>query len=110
VLALEAEAASGSQKEVAATLDQTSNFWLRSEARALSMHVICREWILSRQLDAVSGMWTVTILTDRKGAIADAFRDQCVHDLGIAVRREVDDMFQHSASCWQRYTHPRDEL
>eukprot|EP00873_Tetraselmis_striata_P013993 jgi/Tetstr1/434257/TSEL_023364.t1 len=61
-------------------------------------------------LDAVSGMWTVTILTDRKGAIADAFRDQCVHDLGIAVRREVDDMFQHSASCWQRYTHPRDEL
>eukprot|EP00873_Tetraselmis_striata_P022458 jgi/Tetstr1/442722/TSEL_030812.t1 len=29
-------------------------------------------------------------------AIADAFRDHCVHDLGIAVRREVDDLFQQA--------------
>eukprot|EP00873_Tetraselmis_striata_P016916 jgi/Tetstr1/437180/TSEL_002751.t1 len=29
-------------------------------------------------------------------AIADAFRDHCVHDLGIAVRREVDDLIQQA--------------
>eukprot|EP00873_Tetraselmis_striata_P014245 jgi/Tetstr1/434509/TSEL_023601.t1 len=29
-------------------------------------------------------------------AIANAFRDHCVHDLGILVRREVDDLFQHA--------------
>eukprot|EP00873_Tetraselmis_striata_P034792 jgi/Tetstr1/455056/TSEL_041911.t1 len=30
-------------------------------------------------------------------AIADPFRDHCVHDLGIVVRREVDDLFQQEA-------------
>eukprot|EP00873_Tetraselmis_striata_P010573 jgi/Tetstr1/430837/TSEL_020618.t1 len=39
-------------------------------------------------------------------AIADAFRDHhCVHDLGIAVRREMDDLFQPLGN-----TVPRDEL
>eukprot|EP00873_Tetraselmis_striata_P029657 jgi/Tetstr1/449921/TSEL_036975.t1 len=32
----------------------------------------------------------------RHDAIANAFRDHCVHDLGIAVRREVDDLFQQA--------------
>eukprot|EP00873_Tetraselmis_striata_P008216 jgi/Tetstr1/428480/TSEL_018491.t1 len=41
-------------------------------------------------------------------AIADAFRDHCVHDLGIAVRREVDDLFQHAMPLGN--TVPRDEL
>eukprot|EP00873_Tetraselmis_striata_P010489 jgi/Tetstr1/430753/TSEL_020538.t1 len=41
-------------------------------------------------------------------AIADAFRDHCVHDLGIAVRREVDDLFQHAVPLGN--TVPRDEL
>eukprot|EP00873_Tetraselmis_striata_P037109 jgi/Tetstr1/457373/TSEL_043975.t1 len=39
-------------------------------------------------------------------AIADAFR--CVHDLGIAVRREVDDFFQQAVPLGN--TVPRDEL
>eukprot|EP00873_Tetraselmis_striata_P020697 jgi/Tetstr1/440961/TSEL_029229.t1 len=41
-------------------------------------------------------------------AIADAFRDHCVHDLGIAVRREVDDLFQQAVPLGN--TVPRDEL
>eukprot|EP00873_Tetraselmis_striata_P039995 jgi/Tetstr1/460259/TSEL_005559.t1 len=41
-------------------------------------------------------------------AIADAFRDHCVHDLGIAVRREVDDLFQQALPLGN--TVPRDEL
>eukprot|EP00873_Tetraselmis_striata_P005733 jgi/Tetstr1/425997/TSEL_016345.t1 len=41
-------------------------------------------------------------------AIADAFRDHCVHDLGIAVRREVDDLFQHAVPLGN--TVPRDEV
>eukprot|EP00873_Tetraselmis_striata_P037906 jgi/Tetstr1/458170/TSEL_044661.t1 len=41
-------------------------------------------------------------------AIADAFRDHCVHDLGIAVRREVDDLFKQAVPLSN--TVPRDEL
>eukprot|EP00873_Tetraselmis_striata_P018726 jgi/Tetstr1/438990/TSEL_027482.t1 len=41
-------------------------------------------------------------------AVADAFRDHCVHDLGIAVRREVDDLFQQAMPLGN--TVPRDEL
>eukprot|EP00873_Tetraselmis_striata_P044075 jgi/Tetstr1/464339/TSEL_009135.t1 len=41
-------------------------------------------------------------------AIANAFRDHCVHDLGIAVRREVDDLFQQAVPLGN--TVPRDEL
>eukprot|EP00873_Tetraselmis_striata_P020362 jgi/Tetstr1/440626/TSEL_028936.t1 len=41
-------------------------------------------------------------------AIADAFRDHCVRDLGIAVRREVDDLFKQAVPLGN--TVPRDEL
>eukprot|EP00873_Tetraselmis_striata_P043337 jgi/Tetstr1/463601/TSEL_000754.t1 len=41
-------------------------------------------------------------------AIADAFRNHCVHDLGIAVWREVDDLFQQALPLGN--TVPRDEL
>eukprot|EP00873_Tetraselmis_striata_P037903 jgi/Tetstr1/458167/TSEL_044658.t1 len=41
-------------------------------------------------------------------AIADAFRDHCVHDLGIVVRREVDDLFQQAVPLGN--TVPMDEL
>eukprot|EP00873_Tetraselmis_striata_P036179 jgi/Tetstr1/456443/TSEL_043171.t1 len=40
-------------------------------------------------------------------AIAYAFRDYCVHDLGIAVLREVDDLFQQAVPLGN--TVPRDE-
>eukprot|EP00873_Tetraselmis_striata_P041692 jgi/Tetstr1/461956/TSEL_000611.t1 len=166
----EVEAASGSQKELTAFLDQANNSRLRNEVCALP--ATCREWILFNQLDAASGMWTVAIPTARTtmtphelrevaagyfflpspclapvvgsqiilpstehnpvtvylygdalmnllapgdghwrvqhDAIADAFRDQCVHDLGIAVRREVDDLFQQAVPLGN--TVPRDEL
>eukprot|EP00873_Tetraselmis_striata_P039930 jgi/Tetstr1/460194/TSEL_005509.t1 len=166
----EVEAASGSQKELAAFLDQANNSRLRNEVCALP--ATCRERILFNQLDAASGMWTVAIPTARTAmtshelrevaagyfllpspclapvvgcqiilpstyhnpvivdlygdalmnlpapgdahrrvqhdAIADAFRDHCVHDLGIAVRREVDDLFQQAVPLGN--TVPRDEL
>eukprot|EP00873_Tetraselmis_striata_P033134 jgi/Tetstr1/453398/TSEL_040380.t1 len=166
----EVEAASGSQKELTAFLDQANNSRLRNEVCALP--ATCREWILFNQLDAASGMWTVAIPTARTAmtphelrevaagyfflpspylapvvgcqiilpstehnpvivdlygdalmnlpapgdahwrvqhdAIADAFRDHCVHDLGIAVRREVDDLFQQAVPLGN--TVPRDEL
>eukprot|EP00873_Tetraselmis_striata_P014963 jgi/Tetstr1/435227/TSEL_024146.t1 len=166
----EVEAASGSQKELTAFLDQANNSWLRNEVCALP--ATCRERILFNQLDAASGMWTVAIPTARTAmtphelrevaagyfflpspclapvvgcqiilpstehnpvivdlygdalmnlpapgdahwrvrhdAIADAFRDHCVHDLGIAVRREVDDLFQQAVPLGN--TVPRDEL
>eukprot|EP00873_Tetraselmis_striata_P038800 jgi/Tetstr1/459064/TSEL_000400.t1 len=41
-------------------------------------------------------------------AIADAFRDHCVHDLGVAGRQEVDDLFQQAVPLDN--TVPRDEL
>eukprot|EP00873_Tetraselmis_striata_P000357 jgi/Tetstr1/420621/TSEL_011709.t1 len=166
----EVEAASGSQKELTAFLDQANNSRLRNEVCALP--ATCRERILFNQLDAASGMWTVAIPTARTAmtphelrevaagyfflpspclapvvgcqiilpstehnpvivdlygdalmnlpapgdahwrvhhdAIADAFRDHCVHDLGIAVRREVDDLFQQAVPLGN--TVPRDEL
>eukprot|EP00873_Tetraselmis_striata_P023365 jgi/Tetstr1/443629/TSEL_031627.t2 len=49
------------------------------------------------------GHWLV-----QHDAIADAFRDHCVHDLGIVVRREVDDLFQQAVPLGN--TVPRDEL
>eukprot|EP00873_Tetraselmis_striata_P007098 jgi/Tetstr1/427362/TSEL_017526.t1 len=49
------------------------------------------------------GHWRV-----QHDAIADAFRDHCVHDLGIAVRRQVDDLFQQAVPLGN--TVPRDEL
>eukprot|EP00873_Tetraselmis_striata_P025201 jgi/Tetstr1/445465/TSEL_033244.t1 len=166
----EVEAASGSQKELTAFLDQANNSRLRNEVCPLP--ATCRERILFNQLDAASCMWTVAIPTARTAmtphelrevaagyfflpspclapvvgcqiilpstehnpvivdlygdalmnlpapgdahwrvqhdAIADAFRDHCVHDLGIAVRREVDDLFQQAVPLGN--TVPRDEL
>eukprot|EP00873_Tetraselmis_striata_P008331 jgi/Tetstr1/428595/TSEL_018587.t1 len=166
----EVEAASGSQKDLTAFLDQANNSRLRNEVCALP--ATCRERILFNQVDAASGMWTMAIPTARTAmtphelrevaagyfflpspclapvvgcqiimpstehnpvivdlygdalmnlpapgaahwrvqhdAIADAFRDHCVHDLGIAVRREVDDLFQQAVPLGN--TVPRDEL
>eukprot|EP00873_Tetraselmis_striata_P042149 jgi/Tetstr1/462413/TSEL_007419.t1 len=65
VMEREAEAASGSQKELMARptfLDQANNSRLQNEVCALP--VTCsRERILFNQLDAASGMWTVAIPT-----------------------------------------------
>eukprot|EP00873_Tetraselmis_striata_P000157 jgi/Tetstr1/420421/TSEL_011536.t1 len=49
-----AEAASGTQKELTAFLDQANNSCLQNEVGTL--HVTCKERILLGQLDAVSGM------------------------------------------------------
>eukprot|EP00873_Tetraselmis_striata_P035522 jgi/Tetstr1/455786/TSEL_042583.t2 len=166
----EVEAASGSQKELTAFLDQANNSRLRNEVCALP--ATCRERILFNQLDSASSMWTVAIATARTAmtphelrevaagyfflpspclapvvgsqiilpstehnpvtldlygdalmnlpapgdahwrvqhdAIAYAFRDHCVHDLGIALRREVDNLFQQAVPLGN--TVPRDEL
>eukprot|EP00873_Tetraselmis_striata_P034725 jgi/Tetstr1/454989/TSEL_041849.t1 len=166
----EVEAASGSQKELTAFLDQANNSRLRNEVCALP--ATCRERILFNLLDAASCIWTVAIPTartamtphelrevaagyfflpspwlapvvgsqiilpstehnpvvvDRYGdalvnlpapgdahwrvqhdAIADAFRDHRVHDLGIGVRREVDDLFQQAVPLGN--TVPMDKL
>eukprot|EP00873_Tetraselmis_striata_P034120 jgi/Tetstr1/454384/TSEL_041291.t1 len=59
----EVEAASGSQKELTAFLDQANNSRLRNEVCALP--ATCRQRILFNQLDAASGMWTVAIPTAR---------------------------------------------
>eukprot|EP00873_Tetraselmis_striata_P022161 jgi/Tetstr1/442425/TSEL_030549.t1 len=63
VMEREAEAASGSQKELTAFLDRANNSRLRNEVCALP--VTCRERILFNKLDAASGMWTVAIPTAR---------------------------------------------
>eukprot|EP00873_Tetraselmis_striata_P019449 jgi/Tetstr1/439713/TSEL_028132.t1 len=63
----EVEAASGSQKELTAFLDQANNSRLRNEVCALP--ATCRERILFNQLDAASGMWTVAIPTARTAMI-----------------------------------------
>eukprot|EP00873_Tetraselmis_striata_P044498 jgi/Tetstr1/464762/TSEL_009509.t1 len=60
------------------------------------------ERILFNQLDTASGMWTVSIPT------AHAFRDHCVHDRGIAIHHEVDDLFKQGVTLCN--TVPRDEL
>eukprot|EP00873_Tetraselmis_striata_P006646 jgi/Tetstr1/426910/TSEL_017123.t1 len=44
----------------------------------------------------------------RHDRIADAFCDHCVHDMGIDVRREVDDLFQQAVPLGN--TVPRNEL
>eukprot|EP00873_Tetraselmis_striata_P012040 jgi/Tetstr1/432304/TSEL_021706.t2 len=127
VMEREAEAASGSQKELTAFLDKANNSRLRNEVCALP--VTYRERILFNQLDAASGMWTMAIPTARTvmtphelrevaagdaywrvhhDAIADAFRDNCVHDLVIAVDREVDDLFHRAVPLGN--TVPRDGL
>eukprot|EP00873_Tetraselmis_striata_P000584 jgi/Tetstr1/420848/TSEL_011921.t1 len=59
----EVEAASGSQKELTAFLDQANNSRLRNEVCALP--ATCRERVLFNQLDAASGMGTVAIPTAR---------------------------------------------
>eukprot|EP00873_Tetraselmis_striata_P016160 jgi/Tetstr1/436424/TSEL_025254.t1 len=63
VMEREAEAASGSQKDLTAFLDQVNNSRLRNEVCALP--VTCRERILFNQLDAALGMRTVAIPTAR---------------------------------------------
>eukprot|EP00873_Tetraselmis_striata_P045870 jgi/Tetstr1/466134/TSEL_010697.t2 len=64
VMEREADAASGSQKELlTAFLDQANNSRLRNEVCALP--ITCREHILFNHLDAASGMWTVAIPTAR---------------------------------------------
>eukprot|EP00873_Tetraselmis_striata_P045140 jgi/Tetstr1/465404/TSEL_010088.t1 len=55
----EAEAASVSQKELTAFLDQANNARLHNEVG--THHVTCRERILFGQLNAASGLWTVSI-------------------------------------------------
>eukprot|EP00873_Tetraselmis_striata_P041622 jgi/Tetstr1/461886/TSEL_006964.t1 len=63
VMEREVEAASGSQKELTAFLDQANNSRLRNEVCALP--VTCWERILFNKLDEASGMWTVAIPTAR---------------------------------------------
>eukprot|EP00873_Tetraselmis_striata_P007198 jgi/Tetstr1/427462/TSEL_001761.t1 len=64
VMEREVEAASGSQKELTAFLDQANTSRFQNEVCALP--VTCRERILFNQLDAASGMWrTVAIPTAR---------------------------------------------
>eukprot|EP00873_Tetraselmis_striata_P029650 jgi/Tetstr1/449914/TSEL_036969.t2 len=64
VMEREVEAASGSQKELTAFLDQANNSRLRNEVCALPT-VTCRERILFNQLGAASCMWTMAIPTAR---------------------------------------------
>eukprot|EP00873_Tetraselmis_striata_P006919 jgi/Tetstr1/427183/TSEL_017371.t1 len=104
----EVEAASGSQKELTAFLDQANNSRLRNEIILPSTEH--NPVIVDLYGDALMNLpapgdahWRV-----QHDAIADAFRDHCVHDLGIAVRREVDDLFQQAVPLGN--TVPRDEL
>eukprot|EP00873_Tetraselmis_striata_P016156 jgi/Tetstr1/436420/TSEL_025250.t1 len=104
----EVEAASGSQKELTAFLDQANNSRLRNEIILPSTEH--NPVIVDLYGDALMNLpapgdahWRV-----HHDAIADAFRDHCVHDLGIAVRREVDDLFQQAVPLGN--TVPRDEL
>eukprot|EP00873_Tetraselmis_striata_P042723 jgi/Tetstr1/462987/TSEL_007928.t1 len=105
VMEREVEAASGSQKELAAFLDKANNFRLRNEVCALPV-TSCRERILFNQLDAASGMWTVAIPTARTAMTPHELRKVAA---GIAVRREVDDLFKQAAVPLGN-TVPRDEL
>eukprot|EP00873_Tetraselmis_striata_P003938 jgi/Tetstr1/424202/TSEL_014808.t1 len=104
----EVEAASGSQKELTAFLDQANNSRLRNEIILPSTEH--NPVIVDLYGDALMNLpapgdahWRV-----QHDAIADAFRDHCVHDLGIAVRREVDDLFPQAVPLGN--TVPRDEL
>eukprot|EP00873_Tetraselmis_striata_P044538 jgi/Tetstr1/464802/TSEL_009541.t1 len=73
VMEREVEAASGSQKELTAFLDQANNSRLRNEVCALP--ATCRERILFNQLDAASGMWTVAIITARTAMTPHELRE-----------------------------------
>eukprot|EP00873_Tetraselmis_striata_P011912 jgi/Tetstr1/432176/TSEL_021632.t1 len=104
----EVEAASGSQKELTAFLDHANNSRLRNQIILPSTEH--NPVIVDLYGDALMNLpahgdahWRV-----QHDAIADAFRDHCVHDLGIAVRREVDDLFQQAVPLGN--TVPRDEL
>eukprot|EP00873_Tetraselmis_striata_P016944 jgi/Tetstr1/437208/TSEL_025939.t1 len=140
----EVEAASGSQKELTAFLDQANNSRLRNEvcalpATSMTPHELrevaagyfflpspCLAPVVGSQIILPStehNPVTVDLYGDalmnlpapgdahwrvQHDAIADAFLDHCVHDLGIAVRREVDDLFQQAVPLGN--TVPRDEL
>eukprot|EP00873_Tetraselmis_striata_P005469 jgi/Tetstr1/425733/TSEL_016153.t1 len=140
----EVEAASGSQKELTAFLDQANNSRLRNELCALpatsmtphELREVAAGYFLlpSPCLAPVVGSQIILpstehnpVIVDLYGdalmnlpapgdahwrvqhdAIADAFRDHCVHDLDIAVRGEVDDLFQQAVPLGN--TVPRDEL
>eukprot|EP00873_Tetraselmis_striata_P012756 jgi/Tetstr1/433020/TSEL_022357.t1 len=101
VMEREAEAALGSQKELTAFLDHANNSWLQNEVCAFP--VTCKERILFSHLDAASGMWTVAISTARTVMTPHELRE-----VGMDVRREVDDVFQQEAPFGN--TVPRDEL
>eukprot|EP00873_Tetraselmis_striata_P036281 jgi/Tetstr1/456545/TSEL_043267.t1 len=113
----EVEAASGSQKELTAFLDQANNSRLRNEVCALP--ATCRERILFNQLDAASCMWIVAIPTARTAMTPHELREvaagyfllpsPCMYGPGgIAVRRKVGDLFQQAVPLGN--TVPRDEL
>eukprot|EP00873_Tetraselmis_striata_P006748 jgi/Tetstr1/427012/TSEL_017217.t1 len=108
VMEREVEAASGSQKELTAFLDQANNSRLRNEISVPSTEH--NPVTVDLYGDALMNLpahedahWRV-----QHDAIADAFRDHCVHDLGIVVRREVDDLFRQAVPLGN--TVPRDEL
>eukprot|EP00873_Tetraselmis_striata_P015283 jgi/Tetstr1/435547/TSEL_024451.t1 len=63
VMEREAEAASGTQKELTACLDHANHSRLQNEVATLL--ATCRGRILSGHLGAASGMWTVAIPTER---------------------------------------------
>eukprot|EP00873_Tetraselmis_striata_P016966 jgi/Tetstr1/437230/TSEL_025960.t1 len=60
-------------------------------------------------LAPVVGSQIILPSTEHNPVNIHAFRDRCVHDLGIAVRREVDDLFQQAVPRLGN-TVPRDEL
>eukprot|EP00873_Tetraselmis_striata_P001303 jgi/Tetstr1/421567/TSEL_012511.t1 len=104
----EVEAESGSQKEPTAFLDHANNSRLRNEIILPSTEH--NPVTVDLYGDALMNLpapgdahWRV-----QHDAIADAFRDHCVHDLGIKVRREVDDLFQQAVPLGN--TVPMDEL
>eukprot|EP00873_Tetraselmis_striata_P004758 jgi/Tetstr1/425022/TSEL_015490.t1 len=110
VMEREVEAALGSQKELTAFLDHANNSRLRNEIILPSTEHNPVTVDLSG--DALMNLpaprdahWRV-----HHDAIADAFRDHCVHDLGIiAVWREVDDLFEQAVVPLGN-TVPMDEL
>eukprot|EP00873_Tetraselmis_striata_P042217 jgi/Tetstr1/462481/TSEL_007472.t2 len=119
VIEREVEAASGLQKELTAFLDHANNSRLRNEIPCLAPVVGSQIILPSTEYNPVTvdlygdalmnlpapedAQWRV-----QHDAIADAFRDHCVHDLGIDVRREVDDLFKQAVPLVN--TVPRDEL
>eukprot|EP00873_Tetraselmis_striata_P001649 jgi/Tetstr1/421913/TSEL_012813.t1 len=118
VMEREAEAASGSQKELKAFLDQANNSRLRNEVCALL--ATCRERILFNQLDAASGMWTVAIPTARTVMTPHAeLREVAAGRAPSAITmfatwvslyagRWLNDLFQHAVPLGN--TVPMDEI